>query len=159
MVIELNDQIDELKHEVEQSRLSKKHLEDGELIFKKEIQGLKYDKKRQNIDLKDANERQEKLKAELLAYKKTVPSLKQQMSKEYEQRVLYENKLQQTLKQLNIKRAEYQNVEYENEKLRKMVIEMEEEARYLEEMKLIKESEMDGENQEGGDYEKADKAR
>jgi len=40
-----------------------------------------------------------------------------------------------------------------------MVIEMEEEARYLEEMKLIKESEMDGENQEGGDYEKADKAR
>ena len=64
IVMELNEQLDELKHEVEQARLAKQDLVASEAVYKKEIQGLKYDNKRTNMDLKDAKERFEKVKQE-----------------------------------------------------------------------------------------------
>lgn len=67
MVIELNDQIDELKIEADKLRSSIKEAKQGEGAYKKEIQALKYDNKRQSCDLKDAKERFEKIKVEYQA--------------------------------------------------------------------------------------------
>ena len=62
MVIELNEQIDESKQECVRLQRSAKMANAGETILKKEIQGLKYDNKRMNMDLKDSKERFEKVK-------------------------------------------------------------------------------------------------
>ena len=60
MVIELNEQIDEVKQDCEKLKMSLKLATSQETVHKKEIQGLKYDNKRMNMDLKDCKERNEK---------------------------------------------------------------------------------------------------
>ena len=62
MVIELNEQIDEAKQECEKLKMQLKVSTQGEAMHKKEIQGLKYDNKRLNMELKDRDIRYEKTK-------------------------------------------------------------------------------------------------
>ena len=51
-----------MKIEADKLRQNIKELKTQEAAYKKEIQGLKYDNKRQSCDLKDAKERFEKVK-------------------------------------------------------------------------------------------------
>ena len=62
MVIELNEQIDEVKLESEKLKQSLKLATAGEALTKKEIQGLKYDNKRMTMDIKDSKDRFENVK-------------------------------------------------------------------------------------------------
>lgn len=64
MVIELNEQIDEAKQESDKLKRQLKLATHSEGLVKKEIQGLKYDNKRMQMDLKDSKERYEKVKIE-----------------------------------------------------------------------------------------------
>ena len=73
MVIELNEQIDEAKQESDNLKMQLKLAKQSEGLFKKEIQGLKYDNKRIQCDLKDSKERFEKIKME---YQQQFHSLK-----------------------------------------------------------------------------------
>ena len=97
MVIELNDQIDELKIEADKLRQAIKDQKAQEAVYKKDIQGLKYDNKRQSCDLKDAKERFEKVKmdyqTQFTSLKQTTVAMKQQLQKEYDQRIDGERKL------------------------------------------------------------------
>ena len=68
----------------------------GEALFKKEIQNLKYENKRKEMDLKDAKERFEKTKMDYKmqfeTLKQTTVAMKQQLQKEYNARTTNETK-------------------------------------------------------------------
>lgn len=64
--MELNNQIDELKSEILDLKAERKEKEKAEGVWKKEIQSLKYDNKRQQFEFKDAKDNFEKQKQEYL---------------------------------------------------------------------------------------------
>ncbi len=74
--------------------------------------------------------------------------MRKQMQKEYEQRVLFETKLAQTVKQLKISRAENAQLEGDITKLIRALEEMKEEQKYLQEMRGIFEDDGDRETEE-----------
>ena len=110
MVIELNEQIDEVKQESEKLKMQLKVAHSSEAMLKKEIQGMKYDNKRMTMDLKDSKERFEKAKGEyqhqFAQLKSTTVAMKSQLQKEYEARTLHETKYLAASKQLKIARQE-----------------------------------------------------
>ena len=89
-------------------------------MFKKEIQGLKYDNKRMNMDLKDSKERFEKVKMDYQqqfgTLKNTTVAMKQQLQKEYEGRTTSENRFMVAQKQLKISRQENTDLESQVQK-------------------------------------------
>ena len=154
MVIELNDQIDELKIEADKLRQNIKELKTQEAAYKKDIQGLKYDNKRQSCDLKDAKERFEKVKidyqTQFTSLKQTTVAMKQQLQKEYDQRIDGERKFQQVQKQLKISRQDNQTLEAEIQLLMKAIEEMQYEQKYLQELRgEISDEEKKEESDEG----------
>ena len=110
LVIELNEQIDEVKQECEKLKGQLKLANAGIALSKKEIQGLKYDNKRMLMDLKDSKERFDKVKmdykVQFETLKQTTVAMKLQLQKEYDARTTNETKYLAAAKQLKLARQE-----------------------------------------------------
>ena len=139
IVIELNDQIDEVKQECEKLKGELKLANAGEALCKKENQNLKYENKRKEMDLKDARERFDKTKLEYKmqfeTLKQTTVAMKQQLQKEYNARTTNETKYLAAAKQLKIARQENAELQTEMLILIKRLEDMQQEQAYLNELR------------------------
>ena len=83
MVIELNEQMDEMKQDCDKLKMHLKLANASEQMVKNEIKGLKYDNKKLNMDLRDSKERFEKIKQDyqqqFTTLKQTTVAMKQQL--------------------------------------------------------------------------------
>ena len=141
MVIELNEQIDEVKQECEKLKMSLKLATSQETVHKKEIQGLKYDNKRMNMDLKDCKERNEKnrfdFQQQFNQLKQTTVVMKSQLQKEYDLRTTNETKYFAAQKQLKIARQENSEQQTEMLLLMKRLDELQSEHAQIKEIRDV----------------------
>lgn len=119
MVIELNEQIDELKQECERLQKQLTLATASESMYQKEIKGLKYDNKRMSMDTRDNKERyeqaikglRERQESERKDFQQQFGALKQASVAYKQQFSDSQIKYSQTLKLLNTARIASEDLE------------------------------------------------